>query len=85
MDKEIIMEKLWFPRLVSSGMVLQRGNGTTLPGKSRAHDRISIQFINQEYQIEADNQGNFLISFDYLEAGGPYELRPESSPWSNVF
>lgn len=78
MDKEIIMEKLWFPRLVSSGMVLQRGNGTTLSGKSRAHDRISIQFINQEYQIDADNQGNFLISFDYLEAGGPYELVVQS-------
>ena len=68
------MEKLWFPRLVSSGMVLQRGKGTTIPGKSAAHDSITIHFINQEYQLEADDQGDFLITFDDLKAGGPYEL-----------
>ncbi|WP_070000200.1 sialate O-acetylesterase [Cellulosilyticum sp. I15G10I2] len=68
------MNKLWFPRLISNGMILSNAAHNRLYGKSVPSDTLKIRFQGNHYNLKADYQGNFEITLGILETGGPYEL-----------
>lgn len=68
------IKQLWFPRLISDGMVLSNAAQNRLYGKSIPGDALELCFQGNDYDLKADDQGNFQIALGALEIGGPYEL-----------
>lgn len=67
-------DMLWFPRLISDGMILSNSAKNKLYGKSVPRDALELCFQGNHYNLSADEQGNFQIELGDLETGGPYEL-----------
>lgn len=68
------LNKMWLPALVSDGMVLQRGNKTSITGKASKNEDILIEFCDEKYESITDENGYFKVTLKNLEAGGPYEM-----------
>lgn len=62
------------PRLVSDGMVLQRGTETKIWGWAIEGEAISITFLNNTYRTVADANGRWEVTFDELQPGGPHSM-----------
>ena len=60
------------PKLVSNGMVLQRDTTIKIWGWAGPNEAISINFINVNYQVQANSTGNWELQLPVLPAGGPY-------------
>jgi len=63
------------PKLVSNGMVLQRGENTRVWGWASSDEKISIEFNDKLYQLKADNNGDWSLLLSDLKAGGPYTMK----------
>lgn len=63
------------PKLISNDMVLQRNSKVNIWGWASPQEQISIEFNNGSYSTQADNDGNWAITLDVGEAGGPYIMR----------
>lgn len=62
------------PRLVSSGMVLQRDAKTNMWGWASPGEKITVNFIGAVYTATADEKGKWKIQLARLKAGGPFEM-----------
>jgi len=62
------------PRLVSDGMVLQRGSSTKVWGWADPNEQITINFRGKPYGAIADADGNWSVTFYDLSAGGPLTM-----------
>jgi sialate O-acetylesterase len=62
------------PRLISNGMVLQRDVPIKIWGWAAPNETISIDFINVNYQVQANSTGNWELQLQVLSAGGPYSM-----------
>lgn len=62
------------PRLISDGMVLQRGVELKLWGWADPGENISVDFAGKMYEGEADATGTWRVSLPAMEAGGPYTM-----------
>jgi sialate O-acetylesterase len=62
------------PRLISDGMVLQRGDSVKLWGWASPGESITINFTNKEYHTNADSKGDWIIWLSGLQPGGPYDM-----------
>lgn len=62
------------PRLVSDGMVLQRGQKVKLWGWADANEDIQLKFRNNDYRTKADASGNWQIELPQMKAGGPFVM-----------
>jgi sialate O-acetylesterase len=62
------------PRLVSDGMVLQRGDSTKIWGWADPNEQIKIDFNGKTYNTTADTDGNWSVLLSELIAGGPYTM-----------
>ena len=67
------------PKLISSGMVLQRNVEVKIWGWASAGEKISIRFINSAYSTTADSKGNWSVVLPKMKAGGPYEMQINAS------
>lgn len=67
------------PRLISNGMVLQRDANIKIWGWAAPNEAISINFINADYQVTANNTGNWELQLPVLSAGGPYIMKIQAS------
>lgn len=67
------------PKLVSDGMVLQRGVNIKIWGWAGKDEKVSVHFINSTYNTVANNKGDWSITLPKMEAGGPYEMKIEAS------
>ena len=63
------------PRLVSDGMILQRGDNTKIWGWSGPNDVFTIRFTDNVYKVKADMKGNWSVRLTHLKAGGPYSMQ----------
>ncbi|MBN2744831.1 MAG: hypothetical protein JXR39_13145 [Marinilabiliaceae bacterium] len=63
------------PRLVSNGMVLQRGVKLPIWGWANGGEKITIEFNGKRYQAKADKLGNWQTTLPAMEAGGPYVMK----------
>ncbi len=62
------------PRLVSDGMVLQRGDSTKIWGWADPGEEITIDFKEQTYKTIACENGEWAVTLSELSAGGPYSM-----------
>src|SRR5690554_3004450 len=62
------------PRLIDSGMVLQRDTPLTVWGWADAEEEVVITFQEQRYITTADSQGNWRMQLPALPAGSPYSM-----------
>lgn len=67
------------PRLISNGMVLQRDANIKIWGWAAPNESISIDFINVNYQVQANSTGNWELQLPVLPAGGPYSMKIKAS------
>jgi sialate O-acetylesterase len=66
--------KIKLPRLISDGMILQRGNTIKLWGQASADEVVNLSFKAKTYQTKADESGYWEIKLPPEKAGGPYEM-----------
>ncbi|QKG52587.1 sialate O-acetylesterase [Hymenobacter sp. BRD67] len=62
------------PRLVSSGMVLQRETPMRIWGWARAGEPVAVAFQGKTYRATTGADGQWRVLLPALKAGGPYTL-----------
>jgi sialate O-acetylesterase len=67
------------PRLVSSGMVLQRDAPVRIWGWARAGEAVTVAFQGKTYRATAGPDGQWRVQLPAMKAGGPYELKIDAS------
>ncbi|HEY4148621.1 MAG TPA: sialate O-acetylesterase, partial [Chitinophagaceae bacterium] len=63
------------PRLISSGMVLQRDKPVNIWGWASAGEKITVSFNNNTYTTAAADDGEWSVVLPPLKAGGPYDMK----------
>lgn len=63
------------PRLVSDGMVLQRGIEINLWGRATPSSSVELQFRGQTFRASVGAKGDWSVLLPQQEAGGPYQLK----------
>ena len=67
------------PKLISDGMVLQRGITLKIWGWASAGEAISVVFKEKAYTAKADQQGNWTVLLPAQKEGGPYNLHVKAT------
>lgn len=62
------------PKLISNGMVLQRDLPVKIWGWASKNESINIKFDGKDYNVKADNDGNWELLLPAKKAGGSYEM-----------
>jgi sialate O-acetylesterase len=62
------------PRLISDGMVLQRGESAKIWGWAAEGEKVTITFNGKTYSNTAGMDGKWAVTLSELKAGGPYEM-----------
>ena len=63
------------PKILSDGLVLQRGKKIPVWGKAPAGVPVKVEFAGMEQYTRADVSGNWNVSFPAMGPGGPYTLK----------
>lgn len=67
------------PRLISDGMVLQRGDSAKIWGWAAPDENVTVIFDNKTYSDTAGTDGKWAVMLSELKAGGPYEMQINGS------
>lgn len=67
------------PELFSDHMVLQRNMPIPVWGKASPDETLSLTLGDNQYQVKADFYGNWKTDLPAMKAGGPFELKIQSS------
>jgi len=62
------------PKLISSGMVLQRNATVKIWGTASPNEKVSLNFNQKTYQSITDANGNWAILLPAQKAGGPFQM-----------
>lgn len=62
------------PRLISDGMVLQRGSATRIWGWAEPGEAVTIAFNHRSYRTAAGPDGKWNVQLANLAPGGPYPM-----------
>lgn len=65
-------------QIFSNNMVLQRNQPIKVWGWAAKGAKVEIQFQENDYSAETDEQGNWLFTLPKMEAGGPYTMTIQS-------
>jgi len=71
---DMVSGGLRLPRLISDGMVLQRGQAVRIWGWAEPFDSVSVCFAGKTYKCAAGDDGKWEVHLDKQEAGGPYSM-----------
>lgn len=74
---------IMLPKLISDGMVLQRGTAARIWGK--ADERVTLTFLGKQYVTAPDPSGYWEILLDNLPPGGPYTMSINEITINDVF
>ncbi len=66
--------QLRLPRLISDGMVLQRGVPLKLWGWAAAGEKITIRFTNRTYKTVTGPDGKWQVKLPPIPSGGPFTM-----------
>ncbi|MBC7890156.1 MAG: sialate O-acetylesterase [Ferruginibacter sp.] len=72
------------PRLISSGMVLQRDVTIKIWGWASPNEGVTLRFNNHTFKTIADNKGNWSLGLPAQKAGGPYQMTIKASNEINL-
>ncbi|MNK00551.1 Glycosyl hydrolases family 2, sugar binding domain [compost metagenome] len=67
------------PRLISNGMVLQRGESVKIWGWAAPNEKVNIDFIGKKYQVVANEKGEWFTKIVPQKAGGPFQMTLKAS------
>ena len=73
------------PRIISSGMVLQRNDSISLWGEANPGEKILIVFNKKKAEAVADAQGKWSVRMAPQKAGGPYVLTIGDQKLTDVY
>lgn len=59
--------------MIRDGMVLQRNANDNIWESANQNHEISVSFMGKRYQTTADSNGEWSVTMDKFEAGGPYD------------
>lgn len=62
------------PRLVSDGMVLQRGKPIKIWGWATPGEQVNISFNRQQVSTRAGQDGKWMLEMKAMQAGGPHQM-----------
>lgn len=62
------------PKLVSSGMVLQRDQNIKIWGWAKPSEAIAVSFKNKTYKTKTHADGKWLLTIKPQQAGGPFKM-----------
>ena len=65
---------LCLPRIISDGMVLQRGQAARIWGRALSGSSVCVIFQDRSYAAEAKEDGSWEIFLQGMKAGGPFLL-----------
>jgi sialate O-acetylesterase len=68
------LAQIRLPKLISDGMVLQRGESVKIWGWASAHENVSVEFVGKKYLVKADAEGNWILKLSPHQEGGPYKM-----------
>jgi len=71
---QIALCKVRLPRLISDGMVLQRGYSTQIWGWASAGEKVTINFNDKTYSAKTGTDCKWAVTLSELNAGGPYSM-----------
>lgn len=73
------------PRIISSGMVLQRNDSISLWGEANPGEKVLIVFDKKKAEAVADAQGKWSVRMAPQKAGGPYVLTIGDQKLTDVY
>ncbi len=68
------IDRLKVPRLISDGMVLQKGKEIKIWGWAPVDKEVTVDFMNKEYSTRTGYDGKWSIMLPAFKAGGPYKM-----------
>ncbi|MCM8767173.1 MAG: sialate O-acetylesterase [Candidatus Omnitrophica bacterium] len=74
LTKQLIFSEIKLPALISDNMVLQQGMEVPIWGQADPNEKVTVIIGNKKISTTADNQGRWMVKFDRLEPGGPFEM-----------
>ena len=66
------------PSVISDGMVIQRGQPILIWGWADSGEKFEVSWQDVSYPVEADENGNWQITFPAMNAGGPHTLKADT-------
>jgi len=66
--------RIRLPRLVSDGMVLQRGDSVKIWGWADPEEKVTINFNDKTYNAITGTDGKWAVMLSELKTGGPYSM-----------
>lgn len=72
------LKKIRLPRLIGNGMIMQRNSSVKIWGWAPAGEAVSVRFKHQIYKGITANDGQWEVSLQTENAGGPFEMIIES-------
>lgn len=66
--------QLRLPKLIGHGMVLQRQTPLKIWGWASPNEKVSLSFVGQTHQTVANPNGDWAITLNPIEPGGPYSM-----------
>ncbi|MDI1256165.1 MAG: sialate O-acetylesterase [Flavobacterium sp.] len=70
----LCFSQIRLPKLISSGMVLQRSEPVKIWGWAMAGEHVEISFNSKTSNVNADKLGNWSITIPAQKAGGPFKM-----------
>lgn len=74
-----VLGQVKLPKLIADGMVLQRDAEVKLWGWAAADEKVSVRFLDKNFQTVANSAGEWELMLPALEAGGPHRMVIEAS------
>lgn len=71
---QTILANVTLPKIFGDNMVLQRNKPIPVWGWAAANEKITVQFNKQVKTVKADKTGQWKITLDPEQAGGPWQL-----------
>lgn len=76
---QVTSAQVRLPKLISSGMVLQRDTKLKIWGWASSNEAVAVQFKGQSYKSKCDEYGGWMIEVPAQKAGGPYSMTIKAS------
>ncbi len=80
----VLKAEVKLPRLISSGMVLQRNVPLKIWGWAAPSEKVKVEFMGKTYQTKADKQGNWKLELPAFPTGGPFNMKVNEIVLSNI-
>jgi sialate O-acetylesterase len=79
-----LQAKVRLPKLISDGMILQRGTKSAVWGWASPSETIIIEFAGKTFKTKADKLGNWKVEFPAYSAGGPFTMKINDIEIQNI-